>query len=259
MIHTINTYKRPTKQITLSNLPQSIKDKTWLVVQHSERDLYHKIHDKLVVLPPWITNLTDTRQWMIEEFSGEPLLVMDDDLRFNVRRDGKHDKLYKPTEEEVCEMFHTIERMVSEEVPFVGVSRREGNNRQPSDLVCNTRIAQMWAVHTPTIKQLGYRFDRTRTKEDMDMILQILDGGRRNLCLYKWAVEGGNSNSEGGCSSYRTHELMKEDAEKFASLWPGIVKVVEKETKSSWGGGVRHDVRVQWKKAYRPENLRRGS
>lgn len=244
----INTHGRVNKQITMSNLPTSIKEKTWLVVQESEAHL-HK-HPNLIVLPKHITNLTDTRQWMLENFD-EDILIMDDDLRFNVRRDGVHSKLHQPTEQEVVELFDEIEHHLSERVPFVGVSRREGNNRQEHELVYNTRIAQMWAIKTKYLRDQGYRFDRTRTKEDMDMILQVLNGGDRNLCLYKWAVEGGSSNAAGGCSLYRTHELMKADAEHFASLWPGIVTVVEKETKTSWGGGVRHDVRVQWKKAYR--------
>lgn len=251
MLIAINTYRRVNKQVTLAALPKSIREKTVLFVQDSEKDLYGNIHDNVFVLPPHITNLTDTRQHMLDTCPEEKLLIMDDDLRFNVRRDGVHSRLHKASEKEIEDMFASIDAALTERVPFVGVSRREGNNRQEASRVFNTRIAQLWAIHVPTIREAGYRFDRTRTKEDMDMILQILNGGRKNLCLYDWAVEGGNSNSAGGCSTYRTHELMREDAHKFAALWPGIVTVVEKETKGSWGGGVRHDVRVQWKKAYR--------
>lgn len=248
MEYLINTYGRVNKQITLANLPESIRRKTHLVVQDKEKDLY-PFHDKLIVLPSHVTNLTDTRQWMLDNINDD-MLIMDDDLRFNVRRDNDHSRLHKPTEEEAVAMFEEIEHVLSDDIPFVGVSRREGNNRQELNHVFNTRIAQMWAVRGPLLRSLGYRFDRTKTKEDMDMILQVLTGGRRNLCLYQWAVEGGASNADGGCSTYRTHELMKEDAEKFAALWPDFVTVVAKETKVSWGGGVRYDVRVQWKKAY---------
>jgi hypothetical protein len=33
-------------------------------------------------------------------------------------------------------------------------------------------------------------------------------------------------------------------------LHPAFVKVVEKATKTSWGGETRTDVQVSWKKAY---------
>jgi hypothetical protein len=35
----------------------------------------------------------------------------------------------------------------------------------------------------------------------------------------------------------------------FGTLHPNIVSVVEKTTKTAWGGGTRMDVIIQWKKA----------
>jgi hypothetical protein len=109
----------------------------------------------------------------------------------------------------------------------------------------------MFGLDLEFVRQHGLTFDRTTTKEDLDMTLQILNTGIPNLVFYDWSREAGNSGAEGGCSTYRTNEMMTEDAHYFASLWPGIVKVVEKETKGSWGGGTRTDVTVQWLKCYK--------
>jgi hypothetical protein len=50
-------------------------------------------------------------------------------------------------------------------------------------------------------------------------------------------------------------EVQAAAAEALAAKYPGIVKAVEKETKGSWGGGVRKDVTVYWKKAYASSRL----
>ena len=44
--------------------------------------------------------------------------------------------------------------------------------------------------------------------------------------------------------------MMDRCSNELAALHPDFVKVVEKYTKTSWGGGIRTDVRIAWKKAY---------
>jgi hypothetical protein len=74
---------------------------------------------------------------------------------------------------------------------------------------------------------------------------------RRNIVvLNNWCnnqAEG--SSADGGCSTYRTPELQAQAARLLAELHAPYVKVVEKETKTAWGGGTRTDVMIQWKRA----------
>lgn len=243
----INTYGRANEQKTFANLPPSVQQKTEFIVQHRERDLYPG--KNIIVLPDEIRDLPSTRQWLVDNIQDTNVLIMDDDLSFAVRHDAIPTKLYKPTEQDLIDLFFTVEKRLKD-YPIVGVSQREGNNRQLEQEVEVARCTGMFAFRTDIAREKNWRFDRTKTKEDMDFVLQCLNSGYKNLVLFNWVREAGISNAAGGCSTYRTKEMMDDDAHRFAALWPGIVKVVEKETKTSWGGGTRTDVTVYWKKCY---------
>lgn len=244
----IMTYGRHKNQKTFHNLPPEWQARTQLVVQEREKDLY-KAYDT-IVLPDHIRDLPSSRQWLLENLQTEDnkLLMLDDDLQFFVRENGPG-KLVKCTEADFIQMFETIEDRL-DRYALVGVSQREGNNRQQKEEVEVTRCGGMFGIRLDRGRENNWRFDRTKTKEDMDYILQMLSQGCKNLVLFTWCREAGVSNAAGGCSVYRTDGVMKEDALHFAALWPGVVKVIEKQTKTSWGGGSRYDVIVQWKKCY---------
>jgi hypothetical protein len=94
---------------------------------------------------------------------------------------------------------------------------------------------------------------------DFDATLQLLCKGYANYISYEWAHNQNGSNTDGGCSVYRSKSMLAEGAKKLAALYPKYVQVVERETKGSWGGGERVDVKVFWKKAWLdglPEILR---
>jgi hypothetical protein len=81
------------------------------------------------------------------------------------------------------------------------------------------------------------------------MTLQLLRAGYPNAVITEFVHNQAGSNTEGGCSAYRDAKMMESSARKLAKLHPGFVKVVTKETKTSWGGGERVDVQIAWKKA----------
>lgn len=244
----INTLGRINKQITWNNLPPEIRERTFLSVQKHEFYDYPPGYN-IIQLPEHIKNLPDTRQWLIENVQTRFLLIMDDDLTFFTRRDHDHKHLHKMTPEEHTEMFLVMRRLGTD-YPMVGISAREGNNRQEDDLALCTRSMRIFLLDLGVLQSNGFRFDRTKTKEDMDMTLQLLRSGYRNAVLYRYANDHVSSNAPGGCKLYRTLELMKEDAHRLHALHPAYVKVVEKQTKTSWEGQKRTDVVVQWKKAF---------
>jgi len=249
----INTLGRINKQVTYNNLPPSIRDMVLFSVQQQEYPQYLTAGfstNQLLVLPTEITNLTATRQWLIENVLTRFLIIMDDDLTFFTRKEETGaKKLYKMTPAEHEQMFQDMLEFL-EMYPMVGISSREGNQNEPLNVKLVGRSMRIFGLDLDVVRSNGFRFDRTKTKEDMDMTLQILRAGYRNAVFYQYANDHGSSNAAGGCSNYRTLELMKEDAHVLAGLHPGFVTVVEKSTKTSWNGMTRTDVRVAWKKAY---------
>lgn len=242
----ILTHGRADRQVTYNSLPPSVQKRVKFVVQDREKHLHGD--RPLIVLPDEIRTIAKTRQWLVDNLDADLVLMMDDDLRFNVRR-LVHDRLFVPLEYELEHMISCIEHDLAY-YPQVGISQREGNNRVEAWFKEATRCTGMFGLDLKFVREHKLTFDRTCTKEDLDLTLQILDKGVPNKVLYGFTREAGNSGAAGGCSTYRTPEMMEQDAHYFAALWPGIVKVVEKETKGSWGGGRRVDVIIQWKKCY---------
>lgn len=245
----INTLGRVGRQLTYAGLPEEIKYRTSFSVQAHEAHLYSAHYD-LIVLPEHIKDLPSTRQWLIDNVQTRYLIIMDDDLSFFHRKDDNPAKLYKNTETETTEMFQDIVHLLEHGYPMVGISAREGNNREPLAVKYVGRSMRIFGLDLHTIREVGARFDRTKTKEDMDMTLQLLRAGYQNAIYYCYANDHVSSNAPGGCALYRTLQVMEEDAYRLQQLHPSYVKVVKKQTKTSWNGMERTDVVVQWKKAY---------
>lgn len=246
MLLMLTTYGRANRQITYNNLPPDLQKQVLFVIQERERHLYPG--KRGVVLPARIQTLYEARQFLIERFN-EPICLLDDDLDFAVRREDDRTKFRQPTEDDIRQLFDGL-ALELETTPLVGVAAREGGNRNTEGWYEATRQMRIHALDPVFFRKHGIRFDRVKVMEDFDATLQVLATGTPNLVLNDWVTNQAGSNTEGGCSHYRTMEVQEESAKELARLWPKYVQLVRKTTKGSWNGKERTDVRVQWKKCY---------
>lgn len=236
-----------------------LRDSVRLVVQAKEADAYMRTQDRMfdgqvIILPPGIRRLSPTRQWLLENSPEDRFILMDDDLAFAYRR---HDD---PTRFNPCDPEETVKALnkmneLLDKYAHVGMLGREGGNRITERVVYNTRMMRVLGYRKDLVLKTGARFDRLPIKQDFDMTLQLLRAGYDNAVLATHVQNQAGSNTAGGCSAYRTDAMMRDASNKLAKLHPGFVKVVQKETKSAWGGGVRTDVQVAWKKARASANV----
>ncbi len=248
----ICTYGRAHRQITWKQLPPTIQNRTTLVVQDREQHLYDSYPDVLV-LPREIRTVADTRQWLLH-YSSAPCVQLDDDLVFSTRRHDDPSKFRPSTEVDLIRLFHNIEDLLEKYV-HVGVSHREGANRNHEPLLHNTRQMRIHGYDRARLQHEGIEHNRLQVMEDFDTTLQLLRLGYPNAVINNIVHNQGGSNTEGGVSEYRTIESHNEHAEQLAALHPEYVKVVQKDNAGEWGK--RKDVRIQWKKAYSDGAARR--
>lgn len=244
----IPTYGRSENQVTFYNLPPEIRENTRLVIQEREREKYPGIpvFNKLV-LPPHIQGIGPTRQFLIDNY--RTVLMLDDDLDFATRRTDVPEKFHNATGPDIMRMFETIQETLVEGFHMVGVSGREGANRDTSQFKDVTRQLRIHAINCEFFRAKNIRFDRVEYMEDFDATLQLLELGYPNRVLNGWVHnQHAGSNAAGGCSEDRTMEKQKEAAIKLTQLHLKFVTVVPKHS-GDWGAP-RMDVRVQWKKAY---------
>lgn len=193
-----------------------------------------------------------TRQFIMDTHPGNNVIMMDDDLSFARRGKRTDNPLYLTpcTNEDIRAMVNLISDHLNHGYAMVGISSREGNNRKVNEWSENTRIMRVFGIHKPSFIAAGCDFTAMKVMEDFDVTLTLLTHGYKNIEINTFTNNQPGSNMDGGCKEYRTLETQKEAAFALAAKYPGLVTPVEKETKGSWGGGVRTDVRIAWKKAY---------
>lgn len=254
----IHTYGRIDRQVTIRQFSSRLrKDTFWVIQKREEKDWRRFGYPKGVtplVLPESIQTLSPTRQYILEwavKNKFDKICMMDDDLRFDYRTDVKDWHLIKCPKEEVEKMFGLIKEKL-DVYAHVGVSAREGNNHHLEAFSECGRMMRFLAYKPKVVLDAGCRFDRLRTKQDLDMTLQLLRKGFKNLIIYSYSTGQDGSGSEGGCSAYRTFEMMEEDARNLYKLHPDFVDLRRKQTKTAWGkgGAERIDVNIAWQKAY---------
>jgi hypothetical protein len=249
----IPTYGRSGEQVTLSHLlPLGVR--VTLVVQQREYEKYqHYRLDNFPlvsvwVLPKEIETIAPTRDYIIQQAAGD-VLMLDDDLDFAARRDDDPTKFRPATTEDIADMLLDVQAKLKQ-FAFVSVGAREGGHMNTADYVVNTRAMRALAYSAPFLQLKRITCAPMRLMEDFHVALQLLEQGEDMIVCNRWVTnQRGGSGSRGGCSSFRTLEMQAEEARKLAELHPEFVTVVEKQTKTAWGGAKRLDVRVAWKKA----------
>lgn len=235
------------KQPTLEAMPRSVLKDVRLVVQPHEKDK-HNYDVKKIILPKEIDRIHTTREWLFKHTDTDKMFLLDDDLSFFARKSDSDWHLVKLNE-------HGMETMLSrmthrlEYYNHVSISCREGNNRVEKAFKLCGRAIRAVGYRTEVVSKLE-NIARLRFMSDFDVTLRLLRLGHANYISYMYAQNHGGSNAPGGCSLTRTSEELARSAEGLYSFHKEYVKLVEKETKGSWGGGKRLDVTVQWKKAY---------
>jgi hypothetical protein len=191
----------------------------------------------------------NTRQWIVDTCPGQYLLMLDDDLTFFNRRDDDRTKFREASSVDIGDMLSKVRKHL-EYHAHVGICTREGGNRLPESVYRNTRTLRALAYDVHVLRKHDIRFDAMHLMEDFYVSLSLLTAGYANLLVSDWVHDQVGSNTEGGCSQYRTMDEQERAARELATAFPDFVTLVKKRTKTAWGGKERYDVRIQWKKAY---------
>ena len=252
MLIAIPSKARATRQITLRQLPHLIRVSTHLAVDVEEQSSYTGVHHPLFVVGPQVRGIGGVRQALVDfchSIGETKLLMLDDDLTFAIRRTDEPTKFSTPTDGDIEAVIEDVEYKL-DSYAHVSIAPREGGNRRIEPYVPNTRALRTLAFRVDKLKTYDIKFTDMEVMEDFYVQLSLLLKGESHLTI-NWMVQNqGGSNSEGGCSTYRTMEVQTRAAEALHAKFPDFVRVVDKETKTAWGGGTRKDVVVSWKAAY---------
>ena len=239
---------RADDQVTLSFFPESLRKEVVLVIDSDEEHLYKDKYDcQFMVIPEDIKGIAKKRQYIHKHTDDKKIVMLDDDLRFYIRKSDNDWHLRYLEPNEYPALFGLLDVWL-DDYAHVGVSAREGNNRVEKLAVENTRYMRVLGYNLDMFD--GIELGRVQVMEDFDINLQLLRQGKPSKISYYYAQGQKSSNAAGGGSEWRTIDVHNQGALTLQALHPDFVKVVEKETKTAWGGQPRKDVNVQWIRAF---------
>lgn len=247
----IPSYRRAGHLPTYEAIPHEFKDRTCLAVRGSEAGAYHGYYPRahLLYVPDEMQGIADTRDFIVEKIKDEKILMMDDDLTFAARRTDDPTRFRACSLDDISGLLSSLECLL-DDYAHISVSPREGANRNTEHLSFNTRAMRVLGYRRSVLLREGVLFAPATFMCDFHATLVLLRAGHANAVLNTFCHNQPGSNTRGGCSEQRTPDTQKEAAEWLARMHPEFVTVVQKETKTSWKGESRYDVRVQWKRAY---------
>lgn len=237
------------KSTTYDNLPRGLQREVSLVVPENQWRIYTESGLPAVATPRNVVGIGPTRQWICDAYGGK-LLMLDDDLVFATRRSDDPTKFRDSTEEEVMDLLGEIEDTLNNGIVHGAVAPREGGNRVTDDVLYNVRCLRALFYNADILKQHDIKFTDMEVMEDFHVALSLLRLGYPSLTINRMVQNQNGSNLPGGCSDYRTMEMQERSAYALKERHPDFVTVVQKTTKTAWGGTTRTDVRIAWKKAY---------
>lgn len=251
----IPTMGRLEKQHTLDALPVPLRKNVFLVVDDKEFDAHFDMYSEscgVLGVPSSCNSIGKVRQAIIDwhdvEAHGPNIIMLDDDLGFNMRRTDIRSKFLHATEESIIEGFGVVNELLKTHAH--GGIRARQMSQDADDIEYNCRTLRALAYNVSVLRKENARFDRLIVMEDFDVTLQLLTKGYPNFNISTIIQGQGTSNAAGGCSTYRDHQRQSEGAYGLQGFHPEFVKVREKKTNwAGWGSEFRTDVTIGWKKA----------
>ncbi len=245
----VPTKGRVGRQATLANLPVELFDDLYVVCPEHEIDAHKRAGEfaKFIAQPDPNMGISEKRKWIVDQCPDDRLVMLDDDLRFAMRRSEAPGQFRKASDEEVIRGFLEMEAMLDEETPHIGFGARGGSIGPLAERGgWQEAKRQMYVLgyHVPTVRR-EVIFGRVKTHEDMDVTLQLLTKGYPNLVNFSLVVDQKFGNP-GGCTDERSDEVNEADCLLLQAAFPQFVKVKKKEYYTSKD---RVEVICYWQKA----------
>jgi hypothetical protein len=164
-------------------------------------------------------HIGEKRQIILDNFGSGKIIMMDDNLTFYIRsKDGSKFMTMASQSESTIDMVTTIYSLL-DRYASVGLVDKFMSQTKPRDYQTNQRFIHMLSYNR-TMLPKGFPKFEVCHYEDHHAHLQLLTQGYKTAVLTEWSKT--KSRAKGGCSDWRTTELMDEASNFMRRTWPDI-------------------------------------
>lgn len=220
-----------------------------VVVPHGQGDAYRQRCPQVWETPPDIQGISATRNLILRE--GAPVqLQVDDDLRLYARERLGMSELNRTlriaTPADIVAMLSALDTALQTHA-HASISPRMMNQALEDAPRSCGRYFRFCGFNTALMPN-GPVQSPLAVGEDLELAIQLYKLGLSAVLFSVWAHDDSRgTNSTGGCSLYRTHELQAESIHEMVRLHAPFVKAVEKKVKMGGAFGHRIDPKIDWK------------
>lgn len=245
----IPTKGRVNNQATYKNLPDLLKTDVIIVcpIEEVEQLQGNCPLSTVVSQPDSSMGISAKRKWIIDTTEYDRIVMLDDDLRFAVRRLDDPGKFFSAQPRDIVIAFAELEAMLDEETPHAGFAARGGAIgplAEKGGWQEAKRLIYTLGYYVPIVRQHAI-FGRLSTHEDIDVTLQLLTKGFPNLVNFGFLTDQKFGNP-GGCTEEREIVNSNADCLRLKELFPEFVRLTFKEYA---GSPERIEVVCSWIKA----------
>jgi hypothetical protein len=239
----IPSRSRPRAQKTIYNLSDDLWNFVMVVVPQDQLEAYRaEIPAPIKVIPFEGFGVAPKRDFILHMKPTGKILMFDDDLKF-YKRSEEGSRFFPISPSDTIDMVETIVSYLNH-YPMVGLVDKFMSQHTPRHHIECHRFNQTLCFNRDLLPDPKPRF-RGLIAEEHDMMLQLLTRGCKTAVITEYSKTD-KPYAKGGCSDWRTTEVMKQEIERMAQLWPGIVSYSDHPDPEHPQG---YKVRFDWKKA----------
>lgn len=226
------------------------------------RQAFQGTYVQLVVVPNTI-NIAEKRNFIYEygaKLGKTHVFIINDDVDMYFRKESLTSK-YTNKYDEVIEngivdkMLLESILMCNEQYPITGFPLKQASQGAKYSFEKNKQIIHIQCYHVPTLKKEGIQHDGMGVcgMSDRWVQLSLLYKGYRTITNCRYAVGDAGTGQAGGCTIFRTAELVSEAATAVHKNFPEVVELKTK-TNGIWDVA-RLDCTIYLKKLLKQEEL----
>ena len=206
--------------ITTNLLPDFIE----VLVPESQKELYQqRISNPVITTPDDIKGLGMLRNWCIDNFKEETIIMLDDDIIRCYSITGKRAR--KITKDELLQVIVNTAVMAKDlgvsVFGFTQTDIRKYNGTQPFNL-CT------WVGGVIGVIGKSQKFRNDKFKVDIDFCLQSLLNDRIIWCDNRYYFVQRRDNNLGGNAEFRTKQNLEESTKSLKEKWGKYVQITIK-------------------------------
>jgi hypothetical protein len=224
----IPSRSRPNKQITLANLSENLWPYITIVVPQEQAAEYRiAVPKEVFIMPCDQKGLSLTRRFILHSRQTGKLITLDDDLTFYRRTD--EGKFKRMTKDDTGLTEQIIETMVEflDKYPYVGLVDKFMSDLSPRNFKECSRFNEIYGYNRDLFPTPWPEI-RIPHDEDHDFHLQLLTRGHKTAVITEYSKSSFRVNAPGGCSEWRSKEVLEETYHLMQQYWPGIVSLTPK-------------------------------